>query len=133
MKPYTKAECRSPDPGPRILNPILNPKPCTGVSSAGIEHKEPGVAPAVADNLWGGPTEVHRAQRIPRSTYVRQLEDEEVTPMADAVVSTSGVPEPSPVEVAAQSLQEPGAVRFWTDYLKVGCCDTSLGRSNGAA
>lgn len=31
----------------------------------------------------------------------------------------SMVMEPSPVEVAAQSLQQPGVVQYWTDFLKV--------------
>ena len=27
--------------------------------------------------------------------------------------------EPSPIEAAAQDLRRPGAVKYWTDYLKV--------------
>ena len=45
-----------------------------GVSaSAG---QEDAAAQAAASYTWDGRTEVHRAERIPRSEYVRQLDDE---------------------------------------------------------
>ena len=53
------------------------------MSAAG---QEGAAAHAAGSDTWDGRTEVHRAERIPRSEYVRQLDDEDDGDPAGVVV-----------------------------------------------
>lgn len=86
-----------------------------GVSFEGDGRNAPGYTPPVTS--WSGHTVVHRADRIDRSEFVQQLDWEEDAPYDDHHIEPGS--HPHPIEAAAEKLQQPTAVRFWTDFSKV--------------
>ncbi|EIE19615.1 tubulin nucleotide-binding domain-like protein [Coccomyxa subellipsoidea C-169] len=105
-----------------------------GASQSSLEGAEQAT-PAVT--TWSGPVTVHRAEPLPRSRFAQQLEVEP----DEAPAGPSGNQEIDAaydaISEAARELDREGAVRSWTDFLKVRLHPRSLallpGRWQGAA
>jgi hypothetical protein len=66
---------------------------------------------------WEGSHEVHRAAPIPKSQFIRELEaEEELLYLPEQ--QHQNEEEPSLIETAATALDAPGAVNYFTDFLK---------------
>ncbi|KAL4536814.1 hypothetical protein Ndes2437B_g06218 [Nannochloris sp. 'desiccata'] len=90
-----------------------------GVSSHAHKNTE-ALASAVAAT-WDGSHEVHRAAPIPKSQFTQELEaEEELLYLSEQQqqVHKSEQEEPSLIETAATALDAPGAVNYFTDFLK---------------
>jgi hypothetical protein len=92
-----------------------------GVSSHAQKNTEV-LASAVAAT-WDGSHEVHRAAPIPKSQFTQELEaEEELFYLAEQQqqkqLHRSEQEEPSLIETAATALDVPGAVKYFTDFLK---------------
>jgi len=104
---------------PRLV--ILDAKGSLGGVTYHAQKNTEALASAVAAT-WDGSHEVHRAAPIPKSQFTQELEAEEELFLAEQQqqqqVNRSEQEEPSLIETAATALDAPGAVKYFTDFLK---------------
>lgn len=93
--------------------------------SGGLLSASPSSQASVA-HTWDGRSEIHRAPEVEQTRFQHILEEEEEETY-EAIrhvpgagnITESACTRPSVLETAAQSLDLPGAVRYFTDFLKV--------------
>ncbi|BDA46653.1 Protein misato homolog 1 [Coccomyxa sp. Obi] len=114
---FTQTETRQGQPiyTPRLVLFDLSGS-LGGASQSSLEGSSRG-APAVT--TWTGPVAVHRADPVPRSRFVQQLElePEEEPPGPSTSQDTSNAYHA--IAEAARELDSEGGVQSWTDFLKV--------------
>jgi Tubulin domain/Misato Segment II tubulin-like domain len=103
---------------PRLV--VFDAKGSLGGASSRTQHTE-ALSSALAAT-WDGSHEVHRAAPIPKSQFIKELEAEEellyLSDQQQQQQQNNDLEEPSLIETAATALDAPGAVNYFTDFLK---------------